>query len=115
MHLVDKPLRYRRTDGGFFAMDLGHANMHTRPTPVRYCGGRHPLAEFGMKAVEIEDRSGTTAYHVPEGILAVYDPRGLAARTSDRPRISTLEIAPALLTSCGVAPPPYMARQTIVS
>jgi hypothetical protein len=114
VHLVDKPLRYRRTDGGFFAMDLGHANMHTRPTPVRYGGGRHPLAEFGMKAVEIEDRSGTTAYHVPEGILAVYDPRGTAARTTDRPRISTLEIAPALLTSCGVAPPPYMARQTIV-
>ena len=68
-----------------------------------------------MKAVEIEDRSGTTAYHVPEGILAVYDPRGTAARAADRPRISTLEIAPALLTSCGVAPPSYMARQTIVS
>jgi hypothetical protein len=115
VHLVDKPLRYRRTDGGFFAMDLGHANMHTRPTPVRYGGGRHPLAEFGMKAVEIEDRSGTTAYHVPEGILAVYDPRGMASRTADRPRISTLEIAPALLTGCGVAPPAYMARQTIVS
>jgi hypothetical protein len=115
VHLVDKPLRYRRTDGGFFAMDLGHANMHTRPTPVRYGGGRHPLAEFGMKAVEIEDRSGTTAYHVPEGILAVYDPRGMASRPADRPRISTLEIAPALLTGCGVAPPAYMARQTIVS
>ena len=115
VHLVDKPLRYRRTDGGFFAMDLGHANMHTRPTPVRYGGGRHPLAEFGMRAVEIEDRSGTTAYHVPEGILAVYDPRDMAARTADRPRISTLEIAPALLTSCGVTPPSYMAPQTIVS
>ena len=114
VQLVDQPLRYRRTDDGFFAMDLGHANMHHRPTPVRYGGGRHPLAEFGMKAVEIEDRSGTTAYHVPEGILAVYDPRGMAARTTDRPRISTLEIAPALLSGCGVAPPSYMARQTIV-
>jgi hypothetical protein len=114
VRLVDKPLRYRRTEGGFFAMDLGHANMHTRPTPVRYGGGRHPLAEFGMEAVEIEDRSGTTAYHVPEGILAVYDPQDLAAWTAARPRISTLEIAPALLTSCGVAPASYMARQTIV-
>ena len=44
LKLVDKPLRYRRGDGGFFAMDLGHANMHTRPTPVRYEGRRHTLA-----------------------------------------------------------------------
>jgi hypothetical protein len=115
VHLVDKPLRYRRTDRGFFAMDLGHANMHTRPTPVRYAGGRHPLAEFGMRAVEIEDRSGTTAYHVPEGILAVYDPQDAATRTADRPRISTLEIAPALLAGLGVTAPSYMVPQTIVS
>ena len=115
VHLVDKPLRYRRADGGFFAMDLGHANMHTRPTPVRYRGGRHPLAEFGMRAVEIEDRSGTTAYHVPEGILAVYDPHDAVMRPAARARISTLEIAPALLAGLGIAAPSYMVPQTIVS
>ena len=109
LRLVDKPLRFRRGDGGFFAMDLGHPNMHTRPTPVRYDGGRHSLAEFGMAAVEVEDRSGTTAYHVPEGVLFVYDPQRLAPPASSqewadaagarRPQISTLEIAPALLAT----------------
>ena len=71
---MDKPLTYRRSDGGFFALDFGHPNMHERPTPVSTTAERHPLAAFGLKAVEIEDRSGTTAYHVPEGILTVYDP-----------------------------------------
>jgi hypothetical protein len=118
LRLVDKPLTYRRGDGGFFAMDFGHANMHSRPTPVRYQGERHALAAFGMKAVEIEDRSGTTAYHVPEGVLFIYDPqrsaelatsRTVAGTAAGRPQISTLEIAPALLHAFGVPRPEYMA------
>ena len=115
---MDKPLTYRRGDGGFFALDFGQANMHERPTPVRYQAERHTLAAFGLKAVEIEDRSGTTAYHVPEGLLFIYDPQrhappatsqrsaGAAAR---RPQISTLEIAPALLKAFGVPRREYMA------
>jgi hypothetical protein len=120
--LVDKPLSYRRGDGGFFAMDFGHANMHQRPTPVRYRGERYPLAAFGLAAVEIEDRSGTTAYHVPEGLLFVYDPQydgRLAASSAsteasaDRPQISTLAIAPALLKVFGVPRPEYMGPPDI--
>jgi hypothetical protein len=93
-------------------MDFGHPNLHDRPTPVRYQGERHQLAGFGLKAVEIEDRSGTTAYHVPEGVLFVYDPRrdvSPAELAAGRPRISTLEIAPALLEAFGVPRPDYMA------
>ena len=113
LKLAGKPLGYRRRDGGFFAMDFGHANLHDRPTPVRYDGKRHPLAEFGLEAVEIEDRSGTTAYHVPEGVFFIYDPQQTAEPAEDRPRISTLEIAPALLERCGVAPPDYMVASSI--
>jgi hypothetical protein len=117
LKLAGKPLSYRRGDGGFFALDLGHSNLHERPRPVRYLGARHPLADFGMKAVEIEDRSGTTAYHVPEGLLFVYDPRRPARaamsqesiQAAARPQISTLEIAPALLDAFGVPRPAYMA------
>lgn len=111
LRLGGKPLHHRR-DGSFFAMDFGHPNLHDRPTPVRYQGERHQLAGFGLKAVEIEDRSGTTAYHVPEGVLFVYDPRrdvSPAELAAGRPRISTLEIAPALLEAFGVPRPDYMA------
>jgi hypothetical protein len=118
LKMVDKPLTYRRGDGGFFALDFGQANIHDRPTPVRYKGERHTLSAFGLKAVEIEDRSGTTAYHVPEGLLFIYDPqRHAPAATSQasaegavrRPQISTLEIAPALLKVFDVPRPEYMA------
>ena len=107
--LVDQPVRFRRGEAGFFSLELGHPNMHGRPTPVRYDGRRLPLSDFGMQAVEIEDRSGTTAYHVPEGVLAVYDPQ-VRVRPSGggRPQVSTLELAPALLRTIGVPVPGYM-------
>jgi hypothetical protein len=114
LRLVDRPLRFRRGDGGFFSLDLGQPDLHARPTPVRYAGGRHSLAAFGMKAVQIEDRSDTTAYHVPEGLLFVYDPQQPLSGSlpAPRPEISTLEIAPALLTALDAPRPDYMSTPT---
>ncbi|MGZ8567307.1 MAG: hypothetical protein ACXWXS_09675, partial [Actinomycetota bacterium] len=63
-----------------------------------------------------EDRSGTTAYHVPAGILAVYDPaRPPAVNGSSRPEVSVLEVAPAILQTLGVEPPTYMARPGVLA
>jgi hypothetical protein len=107
LKMVNQPLHFRQTDTGFFAMDFGHPNMHKRPTPLRYEGERLPLADFGLEAVEIEDRSDTTAYHVPEGILVVYDPAAPAAGT-ERPQVSALSVAPALLRAFGQKPRDYM-------
>ncbi len=87
-------------------MDFGHPNMHKRPTPVRYEGRRHALADFGLEAVEIEDRSDTTAYHVPEGVLIVYDPS--ATTSGSRERVSALSVAPALLRAFGLRPLDHM-------
>jgi hypothetical protein len=108
LKVVNQPMRYRQTDTGFFAMDFGHPNMHKRPTPLRYEGERLPLTEFGLEAVEIEDRSDTTAYHVPEGILVVYDPATPAPAGSERDRVSALSVAPALLRAFGQKPRDYM-------
>ena len=113
VRLVDRPLHFRRGDGGFFSLDLGHPDLHSRPTPVRYAGGRHSLAAFGMKAVEVEDRADTTAYHVPEGLLFVYDPQAVSRPSPvARPEVSTLEIAPALLATLGAPRPDYMCAPT---
>jgi hypothetical protein len=107
LKVVNQPLRFRQTENGFFAMDFGHPNMHKRPTPLRYEGERLSLAEFGLEAVEIEDRSDTTAYHVPEGILVAYDPK-MPATSSERARVSALSVAPALLRGFGQKPRDYM-------
>lgn len=106
LRMVDQPIHFRQSATGFFSMDFGHPNMHKRPTPLRYEGRRHALADFGLEAVEIEDRSDTTAYHVPEGVLIVYDPS--ATTSGERERVSALSVAPALLRTFGLRPLDHM-------
>lgn len=109
------PLVFKRSAGGFFSLDFGQPNLHDRADAVRIAGAPRPLAAVGIEAVEIEDRSGTTAYHVPEGVLAVYDPRRPAPESDDRPEVSVLEVAPAILEVFGVTPPPHMVRPDVLA
>jgi hypothetical protein len=110
-----EPLRFKQSGGGFFSLDFGQANLHDRPDAVTIAGETVPIASLGMENVEIEDRSGTTAYHVPEGILAIYDPARPPAGDGARPEVSVLEVAPAVLHALGVEPPPYMARPAVLA
>jgi hypothetical protein len=80
-----EPLRFKQSGGGF-SLDFGQANLHDRPDAVTIAGETVPIASLGMETVEIEDRPGTTAYHVPEGILAVYDPAPRRPATAHAPR-----------------------------
>ena len=82
---------------------------------VTIAGEPRPIASLGLETVEIEDRSGTTAYHVPEGVLAIYDPARPPAATTARPEVSVLEVAPAILQTLGVAPPAYMAQPKVLA
>jgi hypothetical protein len=110
-----QPLHFKRSDNGFFSLDFGQANLHDRPDAVTIAGEARPIASLGLETVEIEDRSDTTAYHVPEGILAIYDPAHPPAINGSRPEVSVLEVAPALLRTLGVEPPAYMARPKLLS
>ena len=110
-----QPLTFKRSGDGFFSLDFGQANLHDHPDAVTIAGRPHALAALGLETVEIEDRSGTTAYHVPEGVLAVYDPARPPATGGTRPEVSVLEVAPAILQTLGVAPPPYMVRPELLA
>jgi hypothetical protein len=110
-----EPLRFKQAGSGFFSLDFGQPNLHDRPDAVTIAGETVPIASLGMETVEIEDRSGTTAYHVPEGILAIYDPVRPAAGDGARPEVSVLEVAPAVLQALGVEPPSYMARPAVLA
>jgi hypothetical protein len=102
------PLRYRRTDNGFFSMEWGQPNLHDQADAVRVAGVIRVPAELGLHSVEIEERSDTTAYHVPQGVLAIYDPLNLSVKSQERPDVSVLDIAPTVLSTFGVAVPIYM-------
>ena len=110
-----QPLHFKRSDNGFFSLEFGQANLHDRPDAVTIGGEPRPIASLGLETVEIEDRSGTTAYHVPEGILADLRPGAPAGRRRPRPEVSVLEVAPTLLQTLGVDPPAYMTRPKLLA
>jgi hypothetical protein len=55
----------------------------------------------------IEDKSASTAYHIPQGTTLIY-----SADSAGTPRteISTLDLAPSILQNFGVAIPSYMRK-----
>jgi hypothetical protein len=101
-------LRFRRADDGFFSMEWGQPNLHDQPEAIRVAGLVRAPTELGLRIVEIEERSDTTAYHVPQGVLAIYDPADRSVKTQERRDVSVLEVAPAILARFGVAAPDYM-------
>ena len=102
-------LDYRETEHGFFSLDFGHPNL---PAGASASLGDKAMdfASLGLANVEIADKSGTTAYHIPTGTLVVYDPSDRRPRPPQRTQVSTLDIAPALLRNFGVPVPAYMRR-----
>jgi hypothetical protein len=107
-----RPVEWSRCDGGFFSVRLGQPDLHRRPVQIHLAGRDRTLAELGLANVEIQDRSYVTAYHIPQGMLLIYDPRRRAG-TAGRSQLSTLDIAPSILRHFDVAVPPYMQHSRV--
>lgn len=64
---------------------------------------------FGIQNFYLRDAAGANAYHIPQGMLIVYDPnQAKESVMSNRERISTLEVAPSILRNFGISCPSYM-------
>lgn len=63
--------------------------------------------ELGFGSHMHQDDIACSARHVPEGVLMVFDPHTPAVDV-DRTRISTLDVAPAILATFGIDVPAYM-------
>lgn len=100
------PLVHRTDGGGCFSLDFGHPNLPIDAS-VEIDGRALTLAEAGLMSLQIQDRAGSSGYHIPAGTLLVHDGRrSSAARTE----ISTLDIAPSIIAALGLAPPAHMRR-----
>jgi hypothetical protein len=109
VEICGEPLSFRERERGFFSIDMGHPNVSEDKCDLRVDNQRKSLADLGLRNVEISDKSGSSAYHIPEGCLFIYDPKD-RSRKLGRPEISTLEIAPAILRNFGLQAPGYMAQ-----
>ena len=104
--LGGEPIAYRHKDG-FFSVDIGMADLHERPAQARIGERDERYEALGLGFMEIQDRYGATAYHIPEGSLVVYDPRAASA-SAELISCSALDVAPALLANYAVPRPAYM-------
>ena len=101
---------YRHLAGKGFSVDLGQQNL--KETLIVLDGKRIDLEQSGLKNVVIEDKSSSTAYHIPEGHLFVYHPSYVSAEIS-KEQMSTAEIAPLIVSNFAINPPRYMPNSNL--
>jgi hypothetical protein len=107
MQVCGQAVDWGRLNEAQLFLKLGHRNLHATHGCVTVGGSPVELDSLGFEHVEIDDLSGTTAYHIPQGCLFIYDPRQ-PARSTKRASMSTLDIAPAILRNFQVQSPAYM-------
>lgn len=98
------------SNGNFFRISLGHANLFEKAQFAEVDGRDVSFEAMGLDHVQIDDKSSSTAYHIPNGSLLIYDPEQRSREPNSKPRISTLEIAPTILKNYAVSIPNYMVR-----
>lgn len=102
------PVEHRRLNAREVEFVLGHPNVPD--DQVTFAIGNRAVKpdDAGIANVMIDDEVGAAAYHVPEGMLLVYDPRTNWRGAAAAAPVSSTRIAPTLLALQGVAPPSYM-------
>jgi hypothetical protein len=105
LRVAGRPVEFGEASKGFFTICLGHADLKEAGATV--AGRFISFAQMGLAKVKIEDQSGMTAYHIPQGCLLIYDAERAAPRAGGT-QISTLKIAPTLLRNFAVPIPGYM-------
>jgi hypothetical protein len=101
-------VNFRESDSSFFSIDFGQENLYDQPQTALLEGQESTFADLGLENVEIQDRSGATAYHIPKGCLLIYDPLSQNIKPA-KSQISTLNIAPAILNNFALNVPEYMS------
>ncbi len=92
---------------GFVNLSIALTNVGDKPRVARLGDQEVSFEEIGLEVVAIEDQAGEAGYHIPEGVLLVYDPGNRTPRT-ERRKVPTTAIAPWILRRFGVEAPHYM-------
>ncbi len=109
VRIAGQPVQSRRLDSRGVEFVLGQSNLSDEDFTL-LVGNRMVLPEeMGLENVPNDDQVGAAAYHVPEGMLLVYDPLQRSGEAAGAP-VSTARIAPTLLALQAVDVPAYMEK-----
>ncbi|MBE8233072.1 MAG: hypothetical protein HAW67_04995 [Endozoicomonadaceae bacterium] len=100
-------IRFEIKSAGFCMMHFGQVNLKQEEEYVDLQHTRYSFEEFGLQNMMIEDNSASTGYHIPQGILLIYDPQCKKGQNLGE-SIATTEIAPIILQNYGLPLAEYM-------
>ena len=97
--------------------DIRFDTSLTNQTSIEILDGNKVVSpsEIGIENVDLQDASGSYAYHIPEGILMHYVPSKPNSNYKQNTwtSMSALDLAPSLLRKFSVEPPSYMSKENI--
>lgn len=102
-----EPVSVTEHESNVFVVKMGQVNLTDSQTDVRLGQERIDCRDMGLENVSIQDETGSYAYHIPQGVMLLYDP------ANERPghaemAMPTNEIAPMILRNFGRPVPAYM-------
>ena len=108
IQINSKKIEYFKTSSGDVRLDINLMNQVK--LEVNEGGVSINPDDIGIKNVDLQDASGSYAYHIPEGILLYYNAdMDLRSRNKqDWRSVSSIEFAPSLLKKFNVDKPSYM-------
>ena len=89
---------------------FGQPDFDPNKHSITLYGEQIHIHDLGLKIVRIQDETDSYAYHVPEGVLLIFNGSDYP---SMRPTILTTQIAPSILRHFAIEPPAYMHKGTI--
>lgn len=107
LRIEGKGIKYREAVGGFFSIDIGNPWAKAQALVGEMEGAPVKLEELGIELVAIDDQANTSAYHIPQGTLLIYDPLERSEKQGFT-QINSKEVAPSILRNYGAPVPEYM-------
>jgi hypothetical protein len=104
---------------GFDQREDGYFHIHVQffdyggQRQVRIGNREYAAEEVGLGDIPTDFSVANTAQHVPEGSLIIYDPLAGGAPEAGPAEVSTVDIAPSILSAFGIEAPGYMKGRNL--
>tara|TARA_B100000925_G_scaffold43157_1_gene28127 strand:+ start:220 stop:1629 length:1410 start_codon:yes stop_codon:yes gene_type:complete len=106
LKINNKNLKTKHMGENIFKIEIGINNQ--KGLEIYFNQIKKNPEDCGLKLISLQDAAGANAYHIPEGILLVYDPLDYKINKETLDKISTLNITPSILKNFSYSIPSYM-------